>query len=259
MAAVAAAVLTALPFTASPAPGGAQTGHGARLAKVSERRNAITDTERWFSTNQLRWPAVEVRRLRPGERTGVPSAIPIEHAGAELWRIIHEPPLALLIYGGRYVAGYDPATERYRFAYDFAAYITPPASIPADREFVDETVEWASVEGGVLYVSNFHRTYARSSRGSNAYVTAIDLAGHKLLWRSPPLVSNTNTFMRIDDAIVTGYGFTAEPDFVYVVDKRTGTTRQRIAVRSGPEYVLRRGDRVFVRTYDTDYVLRIVP
>jgi hypothetical protein len=109
----------------------------------------------------------------------------------------------------------------------------------------------------MLYVSNFHRTYARSSKGANAYLTAIDLATHRIVWRSQPLVANANNFVVVGDTIVSGYGFTAEPDYLYVVNKHTGSILQRLPVKSGPEYLVRRDDRLFVRTYDTDYLLRI--
>jgi hypothetical protein len=250
--------LPAPPFTALLAVAGSRPAPSTRLARLSERRNAITDTDRWFADNRLQWPAVEARRMRAVDRSSLPPGIALEHAGAELWRVIHDPPLELAIYSGRYVAGYDPAAGRYRFAYDFGAYITPPAFTVQDREFVAETVEWASAENGVLYVSNFHRTYARSSKGSNAYLTAIDLATHRMLWRSQPLVANANNFVVVGEVLVSGYGFTAEPDYLYVVDKRTGAILQRLAVKSGPEHLIRGRDRMFVRTYDTDYILRIV-
>jgi hypothetical protein len=62
----------------------------------------------------------------------------------------------------------------------------------------------------------------------------------------------------VGDAVISGYGFTAEPDYLYVLNKRTGSTLQRVAVKSGPEHLIQQNDRMFVRTYDTDYVLRIV-
>ncbi len=108
-----------------------------------------------------------------------------------------------------------------------------------------------------MYVSNSHRTYARSSKGFNAYLTALDVNG-VLLWRSRSLVSNASNFVVLDDAIIAGYGFTAEPDYLYVINRHDGWIIHTIKLRSGPDYILLQGDRLFVRTYDTDYIFRVL-
>ncbi len=66
------------------------------------------------------------------------------------------------------------------------------------------------------------------------------------------------TFVVSGDLIVSGYGFTAEPDFLYLLDRRTGKVLDRLAVPSAPEVIRLRGERLFVRTYDRDVVARIV-
>ena len=110
---------------------------------------------------------------------------------------------------------------------------------------------------GTLLVSNAHSTYARSSKGLNAYVTAIDPASGKVRWRSRPLVANAQNFAVVKDVVVAGYGFTKEPDFLYVLDRATGAVAQRFALPSSPEYIVAKGNRVFVRTYDHDLVFGI--
>jgi hypothetical protein len=49
---------------------------------------------------------------------------------------------------------------------------------------------------------------------------------------------------------VSGYGFTAEPDFLYLLDRRTGGVLDRLALPTGPEIVRKRGNKLHVRTYD---------
>jgi hypothetical protein len=68
------------------------------------------------------------------------------------------------------------------------------------------------------------------------------------------LVANAVNFLVRDGYIITGYGFTAEKDFMYVVDARTGETLQKLKVKSGPSYILERDGRIYARTYDHDYV-----
>lgn len=111
----------------------------------------------------------------------------------------------------------------------------------------------------MLYVAHGHRTYAKSSHGMNAYLTAIDLRSGKPLWHSAPLVANATNFTFLDDDhLVTGYGFTAEPDFLYVLRAKDGAAVAKIPLKSGPSYLLRKDGRLFVRTYDRDYVFRVV-
>jgi len=110
----------------------------------------------------------------------------------------------------------------------------------------------------VLYVSNSHLTYASQTKGRNAYLSAIDLGTKKTLWRSPALVANARTFVVTRDLIVAGYGFTAEPDFLYLLDRRSGKVLHRLPVPSAPEIIKLRDGRLYVRTYDRQVVARIV-
>jgi outer membrane protein assembly factor BamB len=156
------------------------------------------------------------------------------------------------VYGGRLLVGANPRNQGLRYGFDFTAYTQPP-----NRADFEQLV-WAREVQRVLYVSNSHFTYASQTRGRNAYVSAIDLETRKLLWRSPALVANARTFVVSGDLLVTGYGFTAEPDFLYLLDRRTGKVLDRLAVSSAPEVIRLRGDRLHVRTYDRQVVARIV-
>jgi hypothetical protein len=232
-----------------------------RLSKLSERRNEITDEAAWFERNQLSLPTLE-SDLRRGNRGRLPQEVPDVFAGERLIRAIESGRQILLIYGvdfatGRYLVAFDPVTKRPQYALDFRNYLQPPVFLPRDREFVDEAVEWAEEVGDVVYVANFHSTYAKSSGGLNGYMNAIEPRTGRLLWRSRPLVCNSNNFIIRGNAIICGYGFTDEPDYLYVLERRTGEVLQQVRVRTAPEYLISKGDRLFVRTYNTDYVFRI--
>jgi hypothetical protein len=163
-----------------------------------------------------------------------------------------------LLYGpdvasGRYLLRADRRTQAILDAWDFRAFAKPP------RGGWFEPVTWAREAGSVLYVSNSHLTYAAATRGRNAYVSAIDLATHRTLWRSPALVANSRTFVVVGDLIVAGYGFTREPDFLYLLDRRSGRVLHRLALPTAPEIIRRRDGLLVlhVRTYDHDVVVRI--
>lgn len=49
---------------------------------------------------------------------------------------------------------------------------------------------------------------------------------------------------------ITGHGFTAEADYLYVRSLADGSVVSRAPLPTGPDFVLRDGDRLLVRTYD---------
>ena len=166
--------------------------------------------------------------------------------------------------GGRRFALYrkDGASSRIllggqKYAYDFQRYVWPPRIKRGEREFVYEELVWAREANDVLYVANAHLTYAASSYGQNAYVTAIDPETGRRLWRSKALVSNAQTFVVTPRFLVTGYGFTAEPDWLYLLDRGTGRVLERLALPSAPERITRRDGLLVVRTYDHVLTVRL--
>jgi outer membrane protein assembly factor BamB len=185
------------------------------------------------------------------DRPAPPSWAPKTYRSAELESAIRQGSKVFLVYAGRYLVGANARNQQLRYAVDFDTYTRPPNR----GDF--EPVTWAREAGGVLYVSNSHLTYASTTRGRNAYISAIDLATKKLLWRSPALVANARTFVVAGDVIVAGYGFTAERDFLYLLDRRTGKVLDRLPVASAPEIVKLRGSTLHVRTYDRQVVARI--
>lgn len=188
----------------------------------------------------------------PPDRPGPPAWAPIAYRGARLDGAVRQRGKLFLVYEGRYLVGADTRTQALGYAFDFGTFTQPPNR----GEF--EPLTWAREAGGVLYVSNSHLTYATQTNGRNAYLSAIDLGTKKTLWRSPALVANARTFVVTGDLIVAGYGFTAEPDFLYLLDRRTGNVLHRLPVPSAPEIIKLRDRRLHVRTYDRQVVARIV-
>jgi hypothetical protein len=180
-----------------------------------------------------------------------PSFVPQTFRGADLDRTIRQGLKVFAVYGGRYLLAGNTREKALPFAFDLVNLGRPPTG------GWYEDVTFAREAGGVIYVSNTHLTYATATRGRNAYVTAIDPERRKTLWRSRALVANPRTFVVTGDLIVSGYGFTAEPDYLYLLDRRSGRVLDRLAVPSAPEVIKLRGDRLDVRTYDRKVVARI--
>lgn len=108
------------------------------------------------------------------------------------------------------------------------------------------------------YICMAHRTYSDTML-YHAYIMAIDLETGDLLWKSRPLTCNSDNFAVIGDVIVCGYGFTAEPDFIYQLDKNNGFEIDNRRIKTKADYFVYKEDenRLYVRTYDTNYVYEV--
>lgn len=245
-----------------------------RLEASSETPNAVIDDENWFKRAQL---SLNEYFIAPGIEKipnlgEVPAGVPREFRGLPLIKAIGAENGIFLVYGkdfadGRILVRYDLDSRgpAFRYAYDFSTYLNAPGkdaeTIRYEKQYgpgiLNQRILWAAEKDNVLYIANAHNTYAKSSLNQNGYITAIDLRTNTIKWRSAPLVNNASTFEIAGDAIICGYGFTQEPDFLYVLDRATGDIAQKHPVRSGPEYIVMKGKFVYVRCYDTDYVFKV--
>lgn len=207
---------------------------------------------------------VSSRKISPGLGGPAPSCV-IEGVPESMRGLPHQRSfcfrhVAFALYGkdgasSRLLLGVGSSGPRY--AYDFVNYVWPPNIRPGERGFVYEEVIWAYEAGGVLYVEHAHPTYARSSYGQNAYITAFDLQTWRRQWRSKALVANARTFLVTPRYLVTGYGFTAEDDWLYLLDRATGRVIERLKLPSAPERITRTGSLITVRTYDHVVTVRL--
>lgn len=189
------------------------------------------------------------------QKGDLPKAIPTEYKGQMLVRAIKGPNNVLLIYGlnfaeNRYLVVMDKSLTKYLKTYDFSNYAISPKYIKADYDFIYQQIKWAVIENGILYVSHSHSTYSKSSNGMNGYITAIRLSDNKVLWRTDPLVCNSQNFQVVGNVILSGYGFTAEKDYLYQIDKRTGKTLDKILLKDAPDYIVKQKDKLLVYGYE---------
>lgn len=239
------------------------TGTSKHQLSISKSTpNEIIDDEKWFAENDLSLPTYEVPNTFRNRKGNVPDNTPRSYEGKALVMASYSETNNFLVYGnnfgeGRYLIITNKEMTEVQHVLDFQNYIWSPDYIENDRQFIYQRIRWVELEDNVLYVSHSHMTYAESSKGMNAYITAIDLNTMNVIWRSQPLVSNTANFELLDDIIVTGYGFTKEPDYLYTLEKKTGAVVQKIKVKTGPEVIIKKGDKLFVRAYDTNYEINI--
>ncbi len=173
-------------------------------------------------------------------------------------------------YGGEYYSGYmmdieDLETSEFIATLNLQSMYYSDDYVDTDRYYVDENIKHAVSKDGILYICMAHNTYA-SSAMHNAYIMALDMNDdYRVIWKSEPLTCNANNFAVEGNSIICGYGFTNEPDYLYVLDRFTGERVETVKLKTGPEYFFVKDfetdssveRRLYVRTYDTNYEFEV--
>lgn len=241
---------TPVKVTAGPAP---------TLTKVSETKNKITDDVDWFEKNKLslpgRAPSKDGAKLPKAPERGVDT-----WGNDKLHYVLDHGNHYVLLYGANFAAtktvSFFDKGQVTRGIYDFSTFVKPPEVVKGEEEFTSMEVLWAQKVDDVLYVSSAHHTYAKSSKGKNAFLTAVDTEG-ALRWQSDPLVCNSTNFVVHGAYIICGYGFSKEDDFLYVISRADGKTVSKTPIKAGASYLVLKGNQLFVRGYDYDFVFDV--
>lgn len=127
------------------------------------------------------------------------------------------------------------------------------------EDCANQGIRYAVKVNDVLYISTSHRTYFDACP-QTGYITAIDLTNGEVMWKTQAGVCNSDTFAVIGDEIVCGYGFTNEPDYLYIISAVNGEVFEKIGVKTSPDYIYYRNDenKLYVRCYDMNYVYETV-
>ncbi len=223
--------------------------------------NSDTPLNSWIEENHLGKIEYSVPSEASKENT-VPKEIPLNYKNYRLTKALDFINCNMFFYGNnfaesRFLLITNKERTKVLHFFDFGNYSIAPKTKSGDEDFVYQQLTWALMDSrDVLYVSTAHPTYAASSFGKNAYVTAIDLKTNKVLWRSQPLVSNSN-FTIVGEYVVSGYGFTDEKDYLYYINKYSGKTVGRIFVKSAPSYIDFKFNQLYVQTYNANYYFKI--
>jgi hypothetical protein len=107
------------------------------------------------------------------------------------------------------------------------------------------------VDDGVAYFNEACQSYSKEAGGKCSALLAVDTGTGKLLWRTKPRVSN-NRFLVLERHIISGYGFTDEPDALFVIRRSDGEVMHRVKLKTAhDDLVLEGADRLTVRLYDS--------
>ena len=204
------------------------------LEKLTEEKNNITDTEKWFEDNEL--------------ETIDSNVIEDEQYRYELEGDDGSSKYLLHIY--------DKVSGNYLKTLDFSEYRYASEYREEDYDFIEQRIWWVQSEGDTLYVSISHNTYTESCP-NHGYIVAIDLNDSSVIWKTDPGITNSRNFAIIDSTIVCGYGFTDEPDYINLVNIDDGRLMEQIDINSKADYIICKDDILYVRTYNTDYTFQI--
>ena len=214
---------------------GMDDGEHVAISKISEEKTDWLDTEVWADKNGF-----EVASLPYSDDKYIYEGYnPMEYE-----------------YMSNGLKIYDAATNLLLYDLDLYTLCNGPDEETGRYSATTQYIRWAKIYDGTLYVSVGHNGYA-SVESKSSYIVAIVPDTGYVLWRSEPLVSNAKNFQIVKDTIICGYGFTAEDDFIYLLDRFTGQRMDKIKVNSDPDQFEVLGDMLYVATYNTAYEFKI--
>lgn len=241
------------------------------LKQQSKVRNGITDTEVWLKKYMPEKLISQYAFTPGGNRASeeLKSKVALQYEGKYRRYIDLHDEYNVIYYGDRIEHlgdfGVDPTLivvtlpdfSKVLYAYDFSNFSVSQYSRSGEQDYTKISVSDVTIEDNILYANICHPTYASSSSGYNAYLVAVDLETQKIKWVTKPLTCNAN--YHIDkDVIFTGYGFTNEDDYIYIIDKASGSRLNATKIEKGPEFFVVKDGKLYVRTYSLDYTFQII-
>lgn len=253
--------LAALAFTAAlgmGAPAAAQDGR--EFTVVSSRELPANASPRGLGLTGRNKPNGFDERYRRGIPASLPGYVSRTLRGLTLF--IAEP-----VPGG-YFAFYrsepgisGPRNNAQYLAVLFTPEGTPRWELPLNRFLSrprDLEIQDIRYVDGKLFFNEACQSYSREAGGWCSALVRVDPRTRRVEWRSRNLVSN-NLFLFQDGHIVAGYGFTAEPDYLYLVSAATGRVVATQRLDSAHRYLEFSSGVLNVVTHNRLYRLRIRP
>ena len=148
--------------------------------------------------------------------------------------------------------------EKYLYvAYDFENYRMSPKTKDNYYGVNEQSVCDVYTEGNIMYVSHSGGGNSVEFGYQTGYISAINMLTNEVIWTTQPMTNNCSKIAVVGNSIIAGYGFSEEPDFLYVLDKYSGQRVQKIPIKNAADYVFVKGQTVYVGTYSYDYVFAI--
>lgn len=159
-------------------------------------------------------------------------------------------------------------TEETDFGY-FALFRTPAGSndfrfvvviYDEDKRFIKEfdlnvmsnnyncELQDIRYRDGFFYFNMACPGYSSGLNGACSSLYCLNIEEERIEWNTPYLVSN-DIFIVHENYIISGYGFTDEPDFLYLIDRKTGKVLSKVKLKSAHEYIEVKKNVIYVTDY----------
>jgi len=160
----------------------------------------------------------------------VPSFVPLTVGNMELELLDPIPGGYLALYRTWGSLGGNDSYEARLFSCSGQTTATVPINKLLSRRDQLEVQDMRFADG-TLYFNEACQSYSRDAGGRCSALLAVNPYTRGVLWRTGSLVSNS--VIRIEGAyVITGYGFTAESDWVRVVRRSDGRVMEKKALPS---------------------------
>ncbi len=203
-----------------------------KLEQASCKENDITDVEAWF------------------KRAGYNKLGTQFDAGKYSFELTGDAAYGTMTQ----INVYDKEDKTWLYNFDFSDFLYEDGY--ENTDYVDRGIHSCFITDNLLYLNMYHRTYSADCP-ANAFIICVNIDNGEVIWISNPLVANSVSFVRWGDNIITGYGFTAEDDYIYTLNRFNGEITSKLKVKKSPDYFLFVGDDLWVRTYSYDYIFKI--
>ena len=186
------------------------------LKIVSEEENGIDFANEWYESKQLSLPMV----------------------GKE-WNNFYDDEYQY-IWSGDALYIYENISGNCLYVLEY----------PTDKWYINGNN--ACLLNDIFYGISVTNGYAQPD---SCFMFAYDLEQDKLLWRSADQSYNSMNFVVKGDVILCGYGFTAEDDYLYQINRNTGEILDRLELKKMPDLLVEQDGKLYVHTYSYDYVI----
>ncbi|MBN2620293.1 hypothetical protein JXB22_04305 [candidate division WOR-3 bacterium] len=223
-----------------------------QLALYHEEANLIVDEEDWFDRNGLSYPEAidaHVAGIPPSTRFG---DLKFLRSHTKRHYAIYETVFLLKTPKDIYDEGHHYALVVFDTAHDTLQVFILDALFPDILEMC-----WFEAIDDLVYFNATYNGYADIRDNKTGYLYCLDTTNGGIKWATKNLISSYCGFTAYKDHLLTGYGFTAEPDFLYIVDRFNGDVTQTIPIKTAHEHIIIKNEKCYVRTYNMNYIFTI--
>lgn len=223
-----------------------------RLELYYSEANRIVDEEDWFDRYGLPYPDAIDEHV-----TGIPRST--RHGELKFLRSHNENIFAVYENVYQLSESRDIYDEGHTYTLVVIREENDSLSIFDLNALFPDILEmcWFDAVDDLVYFNATYNGYADIRDNETGYLYCFDIKTGTIRWATKNLISSYCGFTLYKDHVLTGYGFTAEPDFLYVVDRFNGEVTQTIPVKTAHEHIIIKNDKCYVRTYNMNYIYMI--